>query len=342
MTKKSSTWRLAVLLMIAARAWGCSCSGDWPSAKQAWQRAPYVFLGTVELADPDKNGLETMFQNQFVRIRVDEPFKGVFRGQTIEMHQGASDCDAKFRTGAARAVFYLSRLVGVWMRSFARQCGARRRRYAVSARPAEVRRRNQAFGQKSNCPPEDSAAQAFRRKGGVPNVKVMISGSGGFARELLTNAAGGYRNLPQSGAGNLFREYRSCPKASKIKFPVVTGSTRVRGDEAAVELTSNSGASVSFVLRADTRLSGRMLDARGEPIKDVCIDLRTSPKGRGDNGALFFDCSKNGEKFSMEMMPPGKYLLVARDQLKVGSLVSESTLYYPGVRAREHAAGDHD
>ena len=107
-------WRFALLLIFAARSWACMCSGNWPSVKQAWKEAPAIFLGTVEIADPDGPGREVIFQEQFVRIRVDEAFKGVAGGQTIELHQGASDCSAKFRTGQ-RAVFYLFRGIhGGW------------------------------------------------------------------------------------------------------------------------------------------------------------------------------------------------------------------------------------
>jgi hypothetical protein len=36
----------------------------------------------------------------------------------------------------------------------------------------------------------------------------------------------------------------------------------------------------------------------------------------------------------MNMMPPGSYRLVARDEVKGNDLQSQSTLYYPGVRDR--------
>jgi hypothetical protein len=97
--------RFVLLVIFAARALPCSCSGDWASVKQAWQRAPLVFLGTVEIADPDEDPNRTIFEEQFVRIRVDEAFKGIGAGEKIELHEGANDCAAKFRTGQ-RAVFY--------------------------------------------------------------------------------------------------------------------------------------------------------------------------------------------------------------------------------------------
>jgi hypothetical protein len=62
----------------------------------------------VELADPDIPGDQAIFQPQLVRIRVEEAFK-VSEGQAIELHQGASDCDAKFRTNQ-RSVFYLQQV----------------------------------------------------------------------------------------------------------------------------------------------------------------------------------------------------------------------------------------
>jgi hypothetical protein len=82
------SWRFVLLWPLAAPTWACVCAGN-PSVKQAWEKAPFVFLGTVEMAGPDED-----FQAQAVRIRVDEAFKGVSGGQTIELHQGGTDCDA--------------------------------------------------------------------------------------------------------------------------------------------------------------------------------------------------------------------------------------------------------
>ena len=55
-------WRIALLLMCVARFLACSCSGNWPSVKQAWRSRPFVFLGTVEMADPDGDGNQPMFR----------------------------------------------------------------------------------------------------------------------------------------------------------------------------------------------------------------------------------------------------------------------------------------
>ncbi len=68
----------------------------------------------------------------------------------------------------------------------------------------------------------------------------------------------------------------------------------------------------------------------------VCLDLEPL-EGRGEDGARFSDCSKVGGVFEIEMMPPGKYWLLARDEVSRDGLQSKSTLYYPGARDRARA-----
>jgi len=330
-------WRFALLLIFAARSWACMCSGNWPSVKQAWKNAPAVFLGTVEIADPDGDGRQMMFQEQSVRIRVDEAFKGVSEGQTIELRQGADDCSAKFKTGQ-RSVFYLYPGIehGSWnVPACTHALGSAEpvgddllflRGLPRSAIGTRLSGEVELY--------EDSPTEAFKRVGGVRNVRVKISGPQGFTREVVTNVAGVYE-LYGLHRGR-YSVSIDVPSGLRIKFPLVTGSTRVPGNGSAVELDRGGGASVGFVLQADTRLSGRMLDAKGTPMTSVCIDLDPL-EGRGESGARFFDCSKAGGVFEMTMMPPGKYWLVARDEVIRHRLKSKSTLYYPGVRDRERA-----
>lgn len=337
-------WRPALMvafLMLVAdtQAWACSCFRVWPSVKQAWQEAPFVFLGTVEFAHPDEDSNQMMFREQAVRIRVDQAFKGVTKGQTIELHQGASDCDAKFRTGE-RFVFYLYRgtTSGSWsVPPCTHALGNPEsggddllflRGLPQSAIGTRLSGEVELY--------EDSPAEAFKRVGGVPNVRVKLAGSNGFIQNTVTNAAGVYEVYGlRPGRYSVSIEV---PKGLRINFPVVTGAAAsVQGDEAAVDLLENGGAGVEFVLQADTRVTGQMLDARGTPITDVCIDLEPV-EGRGDNGARIFDCTKKDGRFEMRMMPPGEYRLIARDTVQVGPLKSQSTLYYPGVRVRERAS----
>lgn len=323
------------LVIFAAHAHACSCGGNFDSVKQAWRKAPFVFLGTVELATPDGSPNQMIFRNQSVRVRVDEAFKGVIDGQKVELYEYGNDCSAKFRTGQ-HAVFYLysggtpGSMVVPWCT------------YALgNAAPGGDDLLflhglpRSAMGTRLSGEVdlyEDSAKQAFRLVGGMANVPVTISGSGGATLKTKTNADGVYEvyNLPPG----TYTVFVGVPTGLRADFPVVTGAP-ASGDSTTVKLVKDGGVSVGFVLKADTRLSGRMLDANGDPIKDVCIDLEPL-EGRGEDGAQFFDCSKAGGQFQMQMMPPGKYRLVAGDEVVVNGRKSKSTLYYPGVRRREN------
>lgn len=331
-------WRFGLLLILVTRAFPCSCVGNWSGVKQAWRDAPAVFLGTVELADPDGDPQQTQFVEQFVRIRVDEGFKGVAAGQTISLDEGGNDCAAKFRTGE-RAVFYLQAATtpGTW---FVPACT-----HALGSSEPEGEDLlflrglpGSAAGTRLSGAVdlyEESPRESFKRVKGLANLRVRISGPQGFSTETLTNGAGVYQVYGLNSGKYSVRI--DIPKGLRTKFPMVTGSAPVSGDESAVELARDGEAGVSFVLEADTELSGRLLDAKGAPKQDVCIDLEPLD-GRGENGARFFDCSKKETGvFKMEMMPPGDYVLVARDEVGAGETKSTSTLYYPGVRDRGSA-----
>lgn len=341
------TWRLALLLAIATRVWACMCGGPWPSVKQAWQEAPFVFLGTVVLADPDDDSSQATFQTQFVRVRVDEAFKGVSEGQTIELHQGSTDCHAKFRSGQ-RFVFFLyaGRTPGSWHVPLCTHA-------LGSADPAgddllflrglpESAIGTRLSGEVEFYDP--FAAQATRQFVGVPNVKVTITGPAGFTREMLTNSAGTYEvyGLPPGR----YTVRVEAPKGFVTFSPLIRGSADVQGDPAALEITADGGVSADFMLRADTRLSGRVLDANAAPLQHVCFSLKPL-LGGGENGSGGFDCSEADGAYAMELIPPGEYRLVAWDEVQMGSHQSESTLYHPGVRERERATvfaikpGDH-
>lgn len=337
--------RFLLLLVIAVRVYGCSCGGNWPSVKQTWAEAPAVFLGTVELADPDGDPRQTIFQNQSVRIRVDEAFKGVKVGQKIDLHQYGNDCEAKFRTGQ-RAVFYLqtdkdgSLYVPYCTRSLGDAAPNGDDLLFLHKLPKS------GIGTRLSGEVElyeDSPRQAFKRVGGVPNVPVEISAESGAKLATKTNSAGTYEvyNLRPGK----YTVSIAVPKGLKTTFSTVEGLPKFRTqaeaelasrDTPTLELMKNGGVSVNFVLKADTRLSGHLLDENGVPKQGVCIDLEPQ-EGRGENGAYFFDCSKEDGSFQMEMMPPGKYWLIARDEVKSGQFKSTSTLYYPGFRDRNNA-----
>ncbi len=246
-------WRFALLLLFAARSWACVCPPTLPSIKQAWKDASAIFLGTVEFADPDEDISQIAHLPQSVRIRVDEAFKGVSRGQTIDLRQGSTDCDVIFRSGQ-RAVFYLQKGMtrGSWNPVMI--CS-----HALgSAEPAGddllfLRGLpNSAIGTRL------SGTVVGPYGDGVPNIRVKIVGPMGFIQKAATNAAGAYVVFGLRPAR--YSISIEVPNGLKVWLRVVTGSLSVQGDDAAVVLKPGGGAGVDFILQADTRLSRKQVN----------------------------------------------------------------------------------
>lgn len=322
------SFRVAILLTIAAPAWACSCGGTSPSVKQMWQETPVVFVGTVELADPDLPGDQAIFQSQSVRIRIDEAFKGILAGETIELHQAGSDCAAKFRTGQ-RAVFYLYRdsKLGTWIVPPCTHALGNAesgsddllflRGLPTSAIGTRLSGTVALFEQRSQHEYYSDA---------VPDVKVRITGPRGFTRDTVTNAAGAYEVYGlRPGAYSVH-----------IEFPSgVTGGSSTAGATSTVRLPANGSITANFTLRPDTRLSARVTAADGfPPPQNLCFELE--PVQTPDE-TLGFECSKIDGSFTFSEIPPGQYRLLTHDTVVINSFDSRSSLYYPGVRDRAQA-----
>ncbi len=299
-----------------------------------WQETPFVFLGTVELADPDLPGDQTIFQAQLVRIRVDEAFKGVTKGQVIELNQGGSDCDAKFRTGQ-RAVFYMDR-------------GHARGTFFVpwctrALGSAEAGSDDLLFLRglpKSAVGTRLSGAVRLDEKWSheihstaVPNVKVRISGPDGLRRETVTNSAGAYEVYGLRPGR--YSVKINAPAGLKQWFSSVSGGKSAAGDDSSFQLTANMGASVDLGLEADTRVSARVLAADGfPPSLTLCFQMEPL---QAPGETVGFECPKADGRFTFTELPPGQYRLLTHDTVETKSFTSKSILYYPGVRDRGHA-----
>jgi hypothetical protein len=80
------------------------CSGNWPYVKQAWERSPFVFLGTVETADPDQDPSRTIVsaRDGSFALPVILGMAGQLAGQLAVMEQILGSCPA-FKPGPPRA-----------------------------------------------------------------------------------------------------------------------------------------------------------------------------------------------------------------------------------------------
>jgi carboxypeptidase family protein len=106
--------RIAILALLAASpAAGCVCAA-FLTPKAEWQDSSLVFVGKVETASPEFDA-QKQFRPQHATVRVEEAFKGVQKGQLIEIDQTGSDCELKYSRGWRRLLYLSMQRGGLWM-----------------------------------------------------------------------------------------------------------------------------------------------------------------------------------------------------------------------------------
>jgi len=106
--------RIAILaLLVASHAAGCVCVG-FVTPKEEWQRSSLVFVGQVEKTSPEFDA-KNLFRPQHATVRVEEAFKGVQKGQLIQIDQTGSDCELKYARGWRRLLYLRMQKGGLWM-----------------------------------------------------------------------------------------------------------------------------------------------------------------------------------------------------------------------------------
>ncbi len=323
-------------LFIAGQAWGCVC-GAWPSAKDAWSESPVVFLCSVQRTEPGVAFDKTTFVEQHLWVRVDEPFKGAKKNDSFELSQPANDCAPKFKNGG-RVVLYLhpSEKTGVWE---AWGCHRSRdiesaaddllflRRLPVSARQNRLSGEIEVY--------ENAVPGGFRRVGVLPGVKVTAEKEGAAPLNTFTNADGVYEfyDVPLG----TYKVTIDMPKGLRLDFSMVTGRRRPSSGDTTTDMGVDSGVSVDFVLMANTKITGRVVDPEGKPMEGMCLDALPI-SGVTQRPSWIFNCTKSDGTYTMEMMPPGQYRIVANRTGRVTAREPFGTLYYPGTSDPEKAA----
>jgi protocatechuate 3,4-dioxygenase beta subunit len=325
-----------ILTILCAPAWACSC-GYHPSAKEAWLDSPLVFVGIVDKTDLKITGEgQHTSGEQVAQVRVTEVFKGVMKDQVLELRDRFSSCFSGFHEGT-ELLFYLhpGEKPGTWIAPACHR--SRSIEHAVDdfrflrALPAS------ALGNRVSGlvylwePGVDGGVDRDHSMAGVRVRAVNASDT----HETVTDAQGFYefRNLPPG----TYRVHIDNPKGTTLRFPIGYGKTGLQrfprsklASETQLEVTAESGNGFDFVLASDTRISGRVLDPDGRPMKDVCIDIE-SLQASSAGSLRVFDCTESDGSYTLEKMPPGSYRIVANRNGSMSAAAPFGKLYHPGT-----------
>ncbi len=275
-----------------------------------------MFVGTVVSVRPDDS-----IHGVQVRVRVDEAFKGVTKGQLMDLADGGNDCSLGLKA-AERHVFYLE--IGKPGQYYLQLCT----RTIDSAEPS-----GEALLFLHGLPGSAAATVISGTVGlmdgatetGLPGVTVEASGRNQIVHRTLTNRSGAYQivGLPPGD----YTVQMKMPPGFAADYVSTYGIGKGGKDRATIQLPAKGSASVNFFLSEDTIVAGKVTNMNGTPLQGFCMQL-IRLKSDPDSGS--HSCTKEDGSFEIKNVRSGRYYLRAKIEVPVNRYSQQIVFYYPG------------
>ncbi len=137
----------------------------------------------------------------------------------------------------------------------------------------------------------------------------------------------------------VFEIYDLPPGKYKLSAEEIPGFSYSEEDQPiGVEIKAKSHTELDIVFKIKNAISGKLFDANGRALEDVCLDL--IPK-YGKMPTYFYgdsDCTDKDGEFEFREIPIGIYIIVINKDGKITSDEPFETFYYPNVKNKEDAA----
>ena len=185
------------------------------------------------------------------------------------------------------------------------------------------------------------------RISGRLNQEITTAVKGGFAEDRLLSdrsvwISGNGRNIKLTTDRNgVYEVYGLPPGKYKITPEKVSGyklgsysDDEVDSEE--VDLKPKTHEEVDFDFVIDNVIRGSLIDANGNELRGVCMDL-VPTSGELAPYTHLGTCSKDGGIFEFKKVPAGAYFLVVNDENKVTAAEPFGRFYYPNKKNREDA-----
>jgi hypothetical protein len=291
---------IAMTLLIARDALGCSCGTSGPPCQAAWT-ADAVFSGTVlSMEEIDQDALGATYRARLVRFSVQRGFINAPSGTAeIVTGLGGGDCGYAFKTGVQYLVYAWKnpssgRLgTGICSRTKALADAAEDLRYLTSIQATGPGGR--VFGRVNELR-RDPAERETVDYGPVEGITVSVR-SGVFARDAVSDADGKF-------------DITGLPVGKAIFSASVPFGFEPRGWETEFEIHDPRACyQIDVPIQQSAKVSGTVVDAAGKPLKGVRVDaVAEELAGFNPPQHQYPDTTNERGEFRFERLPPGRYV----------------------------------
>jgi Carboxypeptidase regulatory-like domain len=300
-----STTAVLVVLLGASSAFCCSCIGPGPPC-QSYGNTPAVFVGTaLEVKQTSEKliaGEDRQFPQRAFIFRIDEPFRGVNTAQVeVRTGMGGGDCGYNFKLGERYLVYA----------SFNATNGFYGTNICTRTRPVSDAGEDLDYirGLKDREPGATLSGEIrrYRRNpetegtqqvGPLANIEISVKGEG-RSYTTRTDERGRYQLTKLE------------PGQYVVRAELPDGLSTY-DSERKTKLNDRGCSVVSFQVMDNGRISGRVLDADGQPVPKMMLNL--IPASQADStrpNSMIAEADVEG-RYELKFVPPGNYLLGIR------------------------------
>jgi hypothetical protein len=334
-----------IMFLLQPKSFGCHCDGNPPSIRDAYINADSVFYGVVvkveefsiplkatSILDINRKDVTHTVAGWNMTIRIEKTYKGDSQEKIILSSYNSGCGEGKYEIGSYVLLYAnFNKETGAWQILPCGRGSILADLIFLDGLPDNLNRTRIAGKLSQN---ENMPDKGFSETGVFSGTNIRIAGKNKIY-DLKTDANGCYEifDLPVD-------EYvitPEIPKGLKILFPMFHGlhaSYKKKKNSFSINLKENKSIEVDFLFNANNKISGELVNAKGKPMANFCLDL-LPVVDKVSQYFRVFDCTEKDGTFVLDDMPSGKYIIAV--EKAIAGHTAFPKFYYPNTYDRKTA-----